>query len=204
MLRPVHDADALARILEDARITALCLGPGLGTGPREAALVATALAAPGMTRASTPKAHRQRVAAPGQARGIAITAGPSFWMPTHLRSCPAIPRSSQPPRYLRPHPPCRRIRPPVPRHRRTTECPGHHRPRLFQGGRNARGRSARGLCGAVQGRGHRDRRPNRAMFRQLRPLRPRDPLACHRRVGRCAGGVHHRATGAGRRPDAGR
>jgi ADP-dependent NAD(P)H-hydrate dehydratase / NAD(P)H-hydrate epimerase len=44
MLKPVHDADALARILEDTRITALCLGPGLGTGEREAALVAAALA----------------------------------------------------------------------------------------------------------------------------------------------------------------
>jgi hydroxyethylthiazole kinase-like uncharacterized protein yjeF len=43
MLRPVADADALARLLEDRRITALCLGPGLGTGEREAALVAAAL-----------------------------------------------------------------------------------------------------------------------------------------------------------------
>lgn len=44
MLRPVHDADALARVLEDKRINALCLGPGLGTGEREAGLVAAALA----------------------------------------------------------------------------------------------------------------------------------------------------------------
>jgi len=43
MLRAVHDAEALSRILEDRRITALCLGPGLGTAEREAALVAAAL-----------------------------------------------------------------------------------------------------------------------------------------------------------------
>ncbi len=43
MLRPVADADALARVLEDRRINALCLGPGLGTGAREVALVAAAL-----------------------------------------------------------------------------------------------------------------------------------------------------------------
>ena len=43
MLRPVHDTDALARVLEDRRINALCLGPGLGTGAREAGLVAAAL-----------------------------------------------------------------------------------------------------------------------------------------------------------------
>ena len=44
MLRPVADADVLARVLVDRRINALCLGPGLGTGEREAELVATALA----------------------------------------------------------------------------------------------------------------------------------------------------------------
>ncbi|MBU2359187.1 MAG: NAD(P)H-hydrate epimerase, partial [Alphaproteobacteria bacterium] len=43
MLRKVKDADALAGVLEDKRINALCLGPGMGTGPREAALVAAAL-----------------------------------------------------------------------------------------------------------------------------------------------------------------
>jgi hydroxyethylthiazole kinase-like uncharacterized protein yjeF len=46
MLRPVHGADALERILEDARIKALCLGPGLGTGAREAGLLAAALGLP--------------------------------------------------------------------------------------------------------------------------------------------------------------
>ena len=43
MLKPVADADAFARVLEDKRINALCLGPGLGTGEGEVALVASAL-----------------------------------------------------------------------------------------------------------------------------------------------------------------
>ncbi|PRX35412.1 yjeF C-terminal region, hydroxyethylthiazole kinase-related/yjeF N-terminal region [Meinhardsimonia xiamenensis] len=43
MLRPVADGEALAALLEDPRIDALCLGPGLGLGPREGALVAAAL-----------------------------------------------------------------------------------------------------------------------------------------------------------------
>ena len=32
MLRAVRDAAALAAVLEDARINAVCLGPGLGVG----------------------------------------------------------------------------------------------------------------------------------------------------------------------------
>jgi hydroxyethylthiazole kinase-like uncharacterized protein yjeF len=40
MLRPIHDADALARVLEDQRINALCLGPGMGISDETAALVA--------------------------------------------------------------------------------------------------------------------------------------------------------------------
>jgi ADP-dependent NAD(P)H-hydrate dehydratase / NAD(P)H-hydrate epimerase len=44
MLRPVKDAAALAGVLADARVNALCLGPGLGLGAREGALVAAALA----------------------------------------------------------------------------------------------------------------------------------------------------------------
>jgi len=45
MLRPVADADALAEILKDARLNALCLGPGLGVGARTLGLVAAALGA---------------------------------------------------------------------------------------------------------------------------------------------------------------
>jgi len=43
MLRPLADGDAFARVLAEARIGALCLGPGLGTGEREAGLLAVAL-----------------------------------------------------------------------------------------------------------------------------------------------------------------
>ncbi len=45
MLRAVKDAGDLAALLDgDARLNAVCAGPGLGTGPREAALVGAALA----------------------------------------------------------------------------------------------------------------------------------------------------------------
>ncbi|MFZ5751136.1 MAG: NAD(P)H-hydrate dehydratase [Pseudomonadota bacterium] len=44
MLRAVTDGDALAAALADRRINAFCLGPGMGTGAREAGLVAAALA----------------------------------------------------------------------------------------------------------------------------------------------------------------
>ncbi|MGB3316077.1 MAG: NAD(P)H-hydrate epimerase, partial [Albidovulum sp.] len=50
MLRPVADADAFGRELEDKRITALCLGPGLGTGDHGRGLVARALAVPDLIR----------------------------------------------------------------------------------------------------------------------------------------------------------
>lgn len=43
MLHPLRDAAALMRVLEDRRVSALCLGPGLGLGAREQALVAAAL-----------------------------------------------------------------------------------------------------------------------------------------------------------------
>ncbi len=50
MLRPVADAGALERVLEDRRITALCLGPGLGVDAPARALVACALAVPDLIR----------------------------------------------------------------------------------------------------------------------------------------------------------
>lgn len=43
MLRVVEDGGALEAVLEDGRVGVVCLGPGLGTGPREAGLVAAAL-----------------------------------------------------------------------------------------------------------------------------------------------------------------
>ncbi len=47
MLTAVHDADALARILQDERINALCLGPGLGL-ERAAGLLPVALGGGGV------------------------------------------------------------------------------------------------------------------------------------------------------------
>jgi hydroxyethylthiazole kinase-like uncharacterized protein yjeF len=46
MLRRVEGAEALASLLGDRRFTAVALGPALGTGERERALVLAALAAP--------------------------------------------------------------------------------------------------------------------------------------------------------------
>ncbi|MCB6177426.1 NAD(P)H-hydrate dehydratase [Rhodobacter sp. Har01] len=43
MLRPIADADVLARVLEDARINALCLGPGMGLSDETRALTAQGL-----------------------------------------------------------------------------------------------------------------------------------------------------------------
>lgn len=45
MLRPVADPEALAEMLEDDRLSAICMGPGLGTGERTRGLVRAALAA---------------------------------------------------------------------------------------------------------------------------------------------------------------
>ncbi|WP_019953865.1 bifunctional ADP-dependent NAD(P)H-hydrate dehydratase/NAD(P)H-hydrate epimerase [Yoonia vestfoldensis] len=48
MLRQVADAAGLAGLVADKRIAALCLGPGLGLGPRERDLLAAALACDGL------------------------------------------------------------------------------------------------------------------------------------------------------------
>lgn len=45
MLRRVADAAALTEVLEDGRLNALCLGPGLGLGEGQGALLGAALAA---------------------------------------------------------------------------------------------------------------------------------------------------------------
>ncbi|MFZ1338104.1 MAG: NAD(P)H-hydrate epimerase, partial [Paracoccaceae bacterium] len=50
MLRVVADGEALALALEDRRIKALCLGPGMGLGAREAGLLAVALGRRGEPR----------------------------------------------------------------------------------------------------------------------------------------------------------
>ena len=54
MLREVADAAGLQGVLEDKRINALCLGPGMGTGDREAELLAVALASRGEPRPTEP------------------------------------------------------------------------------------------------------------------------------------------------------
>lgn len=46
MLRGMADGLALAEALQDSRINALCLGPGMGVGAREAGVVAVALGVP--------------------------------------------------------------------------------------------------------------------------------------------------------------
>ena len=44
MLRPLRDRAALESVLTDARISALCIGPGLGLSAREEGIIAAALA----------------------------------------------------------------------------------------------------------------------------------------------------------------
>jgi ADP-dependent NAD(P)H-hydrate dehydratase / NAD(P)H-hydrate epimerase len=48
MLREVAGAEALAEVLGDARISALCLGPALGLGQREAGMIAVVLRQDGL------------------------------------------------------------------------------------------------------------------------------------------------------------
>ncbi len=71
MLRPVEDGAALADVLADKRITALCLGPGMGTGTREAALLAVALGlpAPGLLMDLDPSGAQGRPRGPGAGPG---------------------------------------------------------------------------------------------------------------------------------------
>ena len=45
MVRPLRDTAPLGQVLADTRISALCLGPGMGLGAREEALLAAALSA---------------------------------------------------------------------------------------------------------------------------------------------------------------
>ena len=154
-------ADDLAALLQDDRINALCLGPGLGL-ERAAELVPVVLAAKRATvldaDALTWLSRTARMAdRPDEEPDVKPYAEPTQ---SHTRTCIG----------LRPHPPCRRVRPPVPRPRRQARGTRHQRPRLFQGRRHPRGREARRLRGALQGPRHRDRRPLRALRHQLRRL----------------------------------
>lgn len=71
MLRLVADGAALAEALEDRRITAFCLGPGMGTGPREADLLAVALClpVPGVTRDLGSRGAEGGAGGPGSSPG---------------------------------------------------------------------------------------------------------------------------------------
>ncbi len=55
MLRSVKDADALTECLSDARLNALCVGPGFGTGERQAAMLAALLDAAGGAGETKPR-----------------------------------------------------------------------------------------------------------------------------------------------------
>ena len=78
MLRPVADAGELAAVFEDKRLNALCLGPGMGTGEREAGLVAAALGlpVPGLTRDLGHAGARGETRGPGSGpgRGLVLDA----------------------------------------------------------------------------------------------------------------------------------
>ncbi|WP_333817254.1 NAD(P)H-hydrate epimerase [Tabrizicola sp.] len=80
MLRGVADGGALAGVLEDRRINALCVGPGLGVGAREAGLVAVALDVPnpipGLTRDLAQSGGQGGHGGPGSGpgRGIVLDA----------------------------------------------------------------------------------------------------------------------------------
>jgi hypothetical protein len=131
----LRDARALADLLEDARLNALCLGPGLGLDTRAEGLVAAALAS-GRAAVLDADALTPAGAAPGAARSAA--------------------------RGLRPDPACGRIRPPRPRPGRGAERRARRGPGLLQGRRHARGRGAAGLHGAAEGPRHGDRRARTA------------------------------------------
>ena len=68
MTRPVKGAEGLAEMLEDGRLNALALGPGLGTGKREAALVRVALG--GAPSADEGDDDEGSHCAPGSTRGL--------------------------------------------------------------------------------------------------------------------------------------
>ena len=86
MLRVVKDGAGLAEVLADRRINALCIGPGLGTGAREAGLLAVAL---GVAELPPPPTPPHKGEGGGEATGDGV-AGPVLPLPlegrgTHLR-----------------------------------------------------------------------------------------------------------------------
>lgn len=78
MLRGLADGAALAGVLADPRINALCLGPGMGTGAREAGVLAAALGLPipGLTRDLSSDGGEGGTGGPGSGpgRGLVLDA----------------------------------------------------------------------------------------------------------------------------------
>ena len=72
MLRVVEDGAALATVLEDARINALCVGPGLGLDARAAGVVATVLEV-SRSRGKPGTAPTTNAAVPGLTRDVERT-----------------------------------------------------------------------------------------------------------------------------------
>ncbi|MGB4828111.1 MAG: NAD(P)H-hydrate dehydratase, partial [Paracoccaceae bacterium] len=75
MLRVVADGEALALALEDRRIKALCLGPGMGLGAREAGLLAVALGRRGEPRPTVLDADALTLLAGDAALFVALHGG---------------------------------------------------------------------------------------------------------------------------------
>jgi hydroxyethylthiazole kinase-like uncharacterized protein yjeF len=154
MLREVAGAEALAGMLADKRINALCLGPGMGTGPAQAEMLAVALAPP----------HPQPLPTEGEGRCLVLDADaltilsqrPDLFAALH-GACVLTPHAGE----------FARLFPDI-AEKLTVPC--HQRPRLFQGGRHARGGGARGVCGALQRPRYRHRRSNRPRRDQRRRL----------------------------------
>jgi hydroxyethylthiazole kinase-like uncharacterized protein yjeF len=91
MLAPLRDAKALASLLADPRLRAVCLGPGLGLGAREADLVGVALSTPD----PAPNAVRRRRAVVLDADALTLIArDPALAAALH-RDCILTPHAGE-------------------------------------------------------------------------------------------------------------
>ena len=151
MLREVADGAALEAMLEDRRINAVCVGPGLGVA-RAAEMLGVVL--PGGPGAVAGAALRSTVI---DADGLTALAGDCCV----VRAAPC---------RLRADAAWRGVCAAVPRDRSEAGGSGDQRPRLFQGGCDAGGRPAGRMRGAVQRGGYGDCRSGGAVFDQLRAV----------------------------------